>query len=79
MLLLERMRLGSQIDLCSLLRLDFTLLCRHVGLPHFLFLSLPSTEARVRYDLVTLSCTISISETRILQYSVLGELRSPST
>ena len=34
-----------------MLRLDFTLLCRHVGLPRFLFL-LPFIKAHVRYDLV---------------------------
>ena len=33
----------------------------------------------VRYDLSSLSCTISISEPPLLRYSVLGEYRSPST
>ena len=33
----------------------------------------------VRYDLVVLSCTISISEPLILRYLVLGEFRSLST
>ena len=32
-----------------------------------------------RYDLSTLSCMISILKPRIRRYSVLGELRSPST
>ena len=75
MLLLERMRLGSRIDLCSLLRLDFTLLRRHVGLPHFLFLSLPSTEARVRYDLVLSPCTIQSGDA--FMYDI--NLRDPYT
>ena len=41
-----------------MLRSDFTLLCRHVRLPHLLFFSLPSIEAHVRYDLVLFLCTI---------------------
>ena len=80
-----------------LLRSDFTLLRRHIGLPRFLF-SLPLTSKPV-YDMICwllscmiqsevlscmiesdgCSCTISISEPHLLQYLVLGELRSPST
>ena len=44
--------------------------------------SFPSIEAHVQYDLevhLGVSCTISISEPHILQYSVLGEFRSLST
>ena len=63
----------------QVLQLDFILLRRHVGLPRFLFLSLPFTEAHVQYDLDAFSCTISISEPHILQYLVLGEFRSLST
>ena len=43
------------------------------------FFSFPHPEAHVRYNLaalLSLVCTISISEPRILQYLVLGELRS---
>ena len=41
-----------------MLRSDFTLLCRYIGLHHFLFSFLPDTKAHVRYDLVALTCTI---------------------
>ena len=41
-----------------MLRSDFTSLRRYIGLPHLLFLSLPSIEARVRYNLVLFPCTI---------------------
>ena len=41
-----------------MLRSDFTLLRRYIGLPRFLFLSLPLTEAHVRYDRVLFLCTI---------------------
>ena len=42
----------------QVLQSDFILLCRYVGLPRLLFLSLPSIKAYVRYDLVLFPCTI---------------------
>ena len=41
-----------------MLCLDFTLLCRYIGLHRFLFSFLPNTKAHVRYDLVAVACTI---------------------
>ena len=50
---------AADIDLEEgvMLRLDFTSLCRHVGLPCLLFF-FPFIEARVQYDLVLFLCTI---------------------
>ena len=40
-----------------MLRSDFTLLCRYIELPRFLFPN-PLIEAHVRYDLALSPCTI---------------------
>ena len=66
-----------------MLRSDFTLLRRYIGLPHFSFL--PFLSLKPMYDTIWsiflgtirisgVLCTISISEPHILQYIVLGEL-----
>ena len=47
----------------QVLRSDFILLRRHVGLPRFLFLSLPFTEAHVRYDLDAFSNLVPMYDT----------------